>query len=79
MQLAERWIHRIHPEAIELVELACGSLAPLQAAEVQRHCLVCDDCARQLEVLIGLRSAYGLAVPPAAQGAVAGLGAANRQ
>lgn len=76
MQLAERWIH---PEAIELVELACGSLGSVQASDVQRHCLVCDACARQLEVLIGLRSACGLTIPPAARGAVAGLAPSTRQ
>lgn len=60
-----------HPDATELVELACGELGGEAAISVQHHCQVCDPCARQLRALVGLRDLCGLSVPGEARGALA--------
>lgn len=63
----------IHPDATSLVDLVCGELPTGVAAGVRRHCLVCDECARQVEALLGLRRACGLALPVEARQALTGL------
>lgn len=62
-----------HPDATRLVDLVCGELSSAVAGEVQHHCLVCDECARQVQALLGLRQACGLDLPLEARHAVSGL------
>lgn len=62
-----------HPDAEALVELACGELDSSVTAGVQHHCLVCDDCARQVQALLGLRQVRGLKIPPEARRVVTAL------
>lgn len=48
-----------HPDAIELIHLARGTLPAERAAELREHCLECGPCGDQLAVVVLLRRGSG--------------------